>query len=187
MHGVVGVGRGACLVSMIYRESCCSECSWWELENKMKSINHLVKKEGDCLRWKGNHFKQGYGRLQREGKIQSAHRYVWKKINGDIPGHLVIDHLCRVRDCVNINHMELVSQTENILRGIAPPSLNAKKKECCNGHLFSGYNLILMKNGRRACRKCGRIRWNAYRKREIEKGTWVPNKWRNKKNAINPI
>lgn len=28
-----------------------------------------------------------------------------------------IDHLCRVRECVNLDHLEIVSQAENVRRG----------------------------------------------------------------------
>src|SRR3990167_1147712 len=60
----------------------------------------------------------------------SAHRFAWKITNGLIPSHLVIDHLCRCRPCVNPNHMELVTIGENVLRGNAPTALNARKTKC---------------------------------------------------------
>jgi len=42
--------------------------------------------------------------------------YVMAK--GPIPDGLTLDHLCRVRHCVNPDHLEPVTQTENRRRGV---------------------------------------------------------------------
>jgi hypothetical protein len=46
-----------------------------------------------------------------------AHRAFYEDYRGPIPPGLVIDHLCRVRLCVNPSHMEIVTRGENTRRG----------------------------------------------------------------------
>lgn len=62
--------------------------------------------------------RNGYG-MERSaaGPMRSAHRLAYERAKGAIPAGLQIDHLCRVRECVNPDHLEAVSQRENIRRG----------------------------------------------------------------------
>jgi hypothetical protein len=53
--------------------------------------------------------------------------------------------------------MEVVTNRENILRGVGPSASNARKKKCAHGHLFTEENTrVFMKSGtqRRECKKC---------------------------------
>lgn len=61
----------------------------------------------------------GYGVFTYERKRQYAHRYFYEQVNGPVPSGLQIDHLCRVRACVNPKHLEPVSHAENGRRGAA--------------------------------------------------------------------
>lgn len=74
-----------------------------------------------CWVWKGKLNKiTGYGVTCGDGeRYQTAHRWVYRKTHGEIEGRLHIDHLCRVRECVNPNHLEAVTQRENTRRGDA--------------------------------------------------------------------
>ena len=58
----------------------------------------------------------GYSRVWHKGKLWRGHRLAWELTNGAIPEGMVIDHLCRNRACVNLNHLRLVSQQENNTR-----------------------------------------------------------------------
>lgn len=116
-----------------------------------------VDKSGDCWLWTGATNQSGYGRIGWEGKVAYAHRLVYMDEYGDIPKGLEIDHLCRVRGCVRVGHMELVTRRENLLRGNTVASRNASKKLCKYGHRFSGVN----SEGKRVCNTC-----NARRQRE---------------------
>lgn len=78
---------------------------------------------------------------------------------GPIPEGLVIDHLCRNRGCVNPDHLEAVTQRENILRGEGLAAANARKTHCPKGHPYSGENLyVVPSSGRRQCRICADAR-----------------------------
>lgn len=67
-----------------------------------------------CWIWIGyRHPTSGYGRHRN----RQAHRVVYEKLVGPIPEGLVLDHLCRVRECVNPDHMDPVTDRENLRRG----------------------------------------------------------------------
>lgn len=76
---------------------------------------------------------EGYGTLhttveQGKYKTMPAHKYFYEKMVGKVPKGKVIDHLCRVRHCVNPAHMEIVTTAENTRRGICT-KLNIQKVE----------------------------------------------------------
>ena len=92
----------------------------------------------------------GYGQFGVDGKTVLAHRWYYESMVGPIPEGLDLDHLCRVRRCVNPAHLEPVSRRVNLLRG----SRKTNQGECKNGHPLFGDNLKPTKDGRRQCRQC---------------------------------
>lgn len=113
--------------------------------------------ESGCLLWIGAISDTGYGNFWDGEKKVLVHRYNYEFFNGRIPEGLVIDHKCRVRCCVNTNHLEVVTQKENIRRGIGicPISaVNRAKTHCPKGHKYSGENLYKTNSGSRVCRTC---------------------------------
>lgn len=103
---------------------------------------------GGCWEWIGAKGADGYGKFAIEGFI-SAHRAAYTLLVGPIPDGLEIDHLCRNRACVNPDHLEPVSRSENIRRGVAG------RTHCRRGHAFTPENTRLGPDGRR-CRACQR-------------------------------
>jgi hypothetical protein len=70
---------------------------------------------------------------------------------------LQIDHLCRVRHCVNPAHLEPVTPRVNARRGFGASGRNARKTHCPAGHPYAGDNLYRYPiTGDRHCRACGR-------------------------------
>ena len=57
--------------------------------------------------------------LEKSGKLRSAHRTYYERKFGPIPEDLTLDHLCRVRSCVNPDHLEAVPLVVNVDRGIS--------------------------------------------------------------------
>ena len=110
----------------------------------------------DCWLWKGALGPGGYGQCTWGGS-RFPHRVSYEIVVGPIPENLVIDHLCRVRLCVNPYHLEPVTQSVNLLRG---NNQNRDKVECHRGHPFRGENLYINK-GKRYCRTCKRLRKEA--------------------------
>ena len=101
------------------------------------------RSENGCIEWTGGRDRYGYGKfnLVVDGRRRQtgAHRAAWLADLGDIPDGLVIDHLCRNRACVNVEHMELVTGAENTRRG------ELKRK---SGKRPDGVRLYCSKHGR---------------------------------------
>lgn len=107
---------------------------------------------GGCWLWHGSINEGGYGRVYYGGKPMLAHRVTYSLIVGAIPTGLQIDHLCRVRRCVNPAHMEPVTQRENTRRGEAPAARQSRQDHAKCGHPFDGMN----SSGKRVCTECFR-------------------------------
>jgi hypothetical protein len=103
----------------------------------------------------------GYGQGKPPGRRQEqAHRFSYRAFVGEIPDGLHLDHLCRVRECCNPEHLEPVTPQENVRRAL-PFMVWPKKTHCKNGHEFTLENTYYFRNGSRACRKCVRAWQNA--------------------------
>lgn len=110
-----------------------------------------------CWIWRGHiNGATKYGVIWREGKARLAHRWVYQREVGAIPMGMVLDHLCRVPACVNPEHLEPVTNAENVLRGFGPFAVNARKTHCPRGHEYTPDNTYITKQGFRNCRSCSR-------------------------------
>ena len=70
-----------------------------------------------CLVARASFQSQGYAYIWIDGCPARAHRMAWERAHGLAPGSgVVLDHLCRNRPCVQVAHLEPVSQTENLRR-----------------------------------------------------------------------
>ena len=119
----------------------------------------------DCWQYAGNITSSGYGSIKGE----LVHRLMWQAHNGDIPLGLVVDHLCRNRECVNPEHLEPVTIGENTRRGLSPNGVNSHKAVCVSGHEFNKENTIHYSyNGinKRKCRVCRKY-FNRIHQREF--------------------
>lgn len=111
-----------------------------------------------CWLWLGVLTKSGYGRVYSGGSLKMAHRVSFEMHVGEIPAGLDLDHLCRVRCCVNPEHLEPVTRKENIRRGVGVGKANKAKLCCPRGHLYDSANTEIESHGWRRCRACIRER-----------------------------
>lgn len=110
-----------------------------------------------CWIWQRCIGAGGYGTIYDPVRKKSvkAHRFSYELINGPIPAGLTIDHLCRVRRCVNPAHLEAVTFRENVLRGVGPTAQEARQTHCKYGHPLTEENLLRSRQGRK-CKLCRR-------------------------------
>jgi hypothetical protein len=114
-----------------------------------------------CWLWFGSTMRNGYGQIRVSDRIRPAHRFAYESLLEPVDARLSMDHLCRVRCCVNPRHLEPVPQRENILRGEGPDQAGARmrsKTHCPRGHTYAGDNLYTRPDGRRECRTCWKER-----------------------------
>ena len=122
-----------------------------------------VDKAGECWIWIGSKYsKLGYGgfrstEINPDGISIAAHRVSYYYEHGvySTGRDFNIDHLCRNTMCVRPDHLEMVSARENVMRGIGPTSVNAKKTHCKRGHEFAEGSFWMNGNGRK-CKECHR-------------------------------
>lgn len=79
-----------------------------------------VDRTDTCWLWRGALDRHGYGRVGVGGtRTALAHRVAYMLAVGPIPDGFVLDHLCRIRACVNPAHLEPVTQVVNLERARA--------------------------------------------------------------------
>jgi hypothetical protein len=145
--------------------------------------------ESGCWIWTGCDDGNGYGAVSFRCKRWLAHRLIYMAFIGNIPEDLELDHLCRVRCCVNPRHLEPVTRAVNVARGDGcqktvcykghskPPKRHClwcererygwkgglpsrDRTHCPKGHEYSGVDKL----GRRICKTCHR---EACRRHEV--------------------
>ena len=124
---------------------------------------------GGCWLWTGVDNGNGYAMfwwLERKQKVP-AHKLAYEILIGPVPKGLDLDHLCRVRSCVNPAHLEPVTRAVNLLRGDRKTKL-PKREKCDNGHALDELNTYSYK-GSRMCKTCRRDTLRAWRRHNPEK------------------
>lgn len=140
----------------------------------VRFMRHVERDENGCWLWTGFiHPKTGYVQFHEHRQNTPnvvAHRWSYEFFIGPIPDGLVLDHLCRVRHCMNPFHLEPVTMAENNARGNSISAINARKTHCKHGHPLSGNNLYVAPNGKRACQVCRRKAERRYKERQASSG-----------------
>lgn len=120
--------------------------------------------ESGCWIWMGSTSPKGYGKFNIPDRTTMVHRLSYEHFKGSIPQGVSIDHVCRVRCCVNPDHLHLCSNQENVLSGYGVTAVNARKTHCPKGHAYTKENTRYYEG--RNCRECHRIKRRAERSRK---------------------
>ena len=109
-----------------------------------------------CIEWIGGRDRRGYGKRwnPETRQMDNAHRMAWAEANHrPVPAGWHVDHLCRNPRCINPDHLEAVTASENNKRG-----LNGVPYQFCkNGHAKTLDNTNVIR-GKRNCLTCERAR-----------------------------
>lgn len=128
----------------------------------MRHVARHPAEQSGCWLWTGSLTTNGYGRFHVGGKRIRAHRWSIVNLGGrPIPAGRVVDHLCDVRQCVNPDHLAVVSSRHNTLRGTSASAVNARKLQCPAGHPYDWTGA----RGQRRCRACHRTKKREVRQR----------------------
>jgi hypothetical protein len=145
------------------------------MNNLPERIEKYIEKVpiSGCWIWTGGLKGFGYGNVSIDGKSKRAHRVIYELLRETVPTDKVLDHLCRVRCCVNPDHLEVVTQKINVSRGdFSKRLLNSRNltkrhermranTHCPNGHEYTPDNVYLAR-GKRECKTCRKnnfIKW----------------------------
>jgi hypothetical protein len=138
------------------------------------------KRLGPCWLWTGPIRKGslarggGYVYIHFKGKGEYLHRLIYRTLVGRLVKGKQIDHLCKVRHCANPNHLEQVTQLENIKRGSWYIGKNARKTHCPKGHSLRNARFRTRVNSvsgsyiQRECRVCDGARSRHYYRSHLE-------------------
>lgn len=117
---------------------------------KARIAGRLVPGPNGCVECLYKGAVRGYSGIWFAGGMWPTHRLVWLLERGEIGDGLTLDHLCRNRRCVNLDHLEPVSSGENTRR-----SPRAFKTHCANGHEYTDRDWALVGSVKnRRCWKC---------------------------------
>ena len=138
-----------------------------------KNVKKSLRIDG-CWIWEGSLDTKGYGQIGLNYKVVKAHQFMIRYILGNkISEGFCIDHICRVRNCVNPEHLQIVSFRENTLIGFGPAAIAKRRNTCARGHAYTQETTRIdhTKSGNsfRVCRLCDRNNSRLKRLRRKEK------------------
>lgn len=137
-----------------------------------------VDASGDCWIWIAGKSDTGYGSFRFRGGAKNAHTVAWTLLVGEVPDGMQLDHLCRVRECVNPDHLEPVTPIENARRAAFP-----RVGACPEGHTYTPENTyIATRRDGSTFRKC-RICTLAYQSRPDVRARHNENRRRRRANG----
>ena len=118
-----------------------------------------------CWIWTGAFRGEGYPNYYDGTRTRIGHRVAYEHLVGPIPDGYQVDHLCKVRLCVNPHHLEAVTARVNTLRSTSPSALRSQQTHCKNGHLLPEER-FLGKRWMRRCLECYTVGQAAYKARK---------------------
>ena len=89
--------------------------------------DHYEVVETGCWLWKGQHYSNGYGTINRGRRSWLAHRIMFQQVHGFLPK--LVMHTCDVKNCVNPEHLKAGTHSENMRDARDKGRLNTQTHE----------------------------------------------------------
>lgn len=132
-------------------------------------MSHVEKTE-NCWLWTGHISKYGYGSFNMGDGCVTSHRAAYTLLIDEIPEGLVVDHTCHSKNndcnlgnsclhrrCVNPDHLEAITQQENLRRS---KTWSGSRTHCKRGHEYGEPPKWAALQNFRVCRTCKNISQN---------------------------
>lgn len=174
MERVCSVADAECVPGRLKRGMCGKHYTRLRKHGTTQSplVDNWSRYEQDsrgCWLWQGPLYRNGYGQLSRViNGTQLAHRAFFMRFKFPIPRSVDLDHLCRVRCCVNPDHLQPVTRRLNLTRGAGTYGARTLCKKGLHDITIAS-NIRIEGNGTRTCMACWRIRYRAAGKRYRER------------------
>lgn len=147
-----------------------------------------VNKTDTCWLWTAYIMPIGYGRFGIGNVSHLAHVVSLGIAGRKIPAGMVCDHLCKVRHCVNPDHIRVVTRPINATENNdSPMARNRRKTRCKEGHDYTPENTAMRwgacgrygsRTKNRICLTCFPSYWPyAMVERQPPKGAKPGRKW----------
>lgn len=137
--------------------------------NPIERLRRETLVVGDCWVFTGGDQHNPHGRTLLLGKRVYVHRWMFEYVFGKLPKDMVVDHVsergCISKRCWNPDHLEAVTQSVNVDRGLLH---QRTKTHCPQGHPYKGENLFVNKKNGRECRTCNRAKVKRWQDRQRE-------------------
>lgn len=139
---------------------------WFTPEQAKKIIDRIEPQENGCWWYKGAPNRKGYAETRigwPTTKHILIHRLSWIYYKGDIPDGMVLDHICHDpaickggvtcehRRCVNPDHLQVVTPTENGQRTVR---LLKYRTHCAKGHNLENNTIQFPSRTTTICHTC---------------------------------
>lgn len=69
--------------------------------------------ESPCIVWIRSTAPSGRPTMKVNGVTKQAYRVLWEEEKGEIPEGLTVEHICLNKRCMNLEHLEIITETEN--------------------------------------------------------------------------
>lgn len=92
---------------------------------------------GECILWTASVDGSGYGRIRANNRTYPVHRLVFIMNNGPISDQMLVDHICRNRRCIRLDHLRLATLDQN-----------NHNRSGANKNSSTGHRNIYVRNGR---------------------------------------